>query len=66
MATSRGMPITSVLGRVEREKAVMDKSRDETPPGNGRRRRSLDQAARAARTSSFCRVSAATNRRFMA
>ncbi|BAT15776.1 Os12g0133850, partial [Oryza sativa Japonica Group] len=56
---SSGMPMTRVLGRVEREKRVMSQSRD---PRAERRH----QSARRARTMSFWSVSAARKRRFMA
>ncbi|BAS73382.1 Os01g0643450 [Oryza sativa Japonica Group] len=62
MAISSGIPMTSVLGSVEREKSVMDQSSRGAPVREGRR----DHAASPARTSSFCSVSAARKRRFMA
>uniref|UniRef100_A0A0A9GCM5 Uncharacterized protein n=1 Tax=Arundo donax TaxID=35708 RepID=A0A0A9GCM5_ARUDO len=58
MPLSRGIPMTSVLGSVEREKSVMVHSR--LP----RRLRWL-HAVSMASTMSFCSVSAAMKRRFM-
>jgi hypothetical protein len=52
-------PITSVLGSVDMEKSVMDKSSHGTPRPEGRH----DHAASPASTSSFCSVSAARKRR---
>ena len=66
MAISSGIPITSVLGSVDTEKSVMDQSSRgaaSLPELVGSRR---DHTASPARTSSFCSVSAARNRRFMA
>ena len=61
MPRSSGMPMTSVLGSVEREKSVMLQSRLRTEDAKGRRA----AKRRSARTMSFWSVSAARKRRFI-